>query len=194
MEAKRFIDKHLEYINRHRVILTELLQHKEPMLLKHPETGWNVAECIKHMLLASRPYLDRIEKELARSEAESTPHFKRGRLGKYFTYGMLPKPDGSVPNKMKTMPWFDPAKAKKYPEYDALSGRQLIQQLIQVYDQLGNALESARQLNLNKHKIISTLGPIIQFKLGDAFAFTLSHNARHLHQIKRIEKSILTSV
>jgi len=191
MEVSTFVDKHVNYINKHQEQLAILNAYSEEDLQTKPVNGgWSIAECTKHMILASRPYIDRIEKRLAAAQPENTPHFKRGRLGKYFTFGMLPKEDGSIKNKMKTMSWFDPAKSKNYPEYNGLNGHELIVELQLVYSRIDDALHNSKKLNLNKHKIVSTLGPIIQFKLGDAFAFTLAHNARHLHQINRIEKEI----
>lgn len=191
MNVSTFIEKHIEYLKGHKGKLVNLKELPQEYLTTTPASGgWSIAECILHMLLATRPYLDRIEKEIATSSVENTPNFKRGILGRYFTYGMLPQKNGTIKNKMKTMSWFDPGKSKKYDEYSNLTGQELINELQLVYNRLHSALEQSQNLNLNKHKIVSTLGPIIQFKLGDAFAFTLAHNARHFHQISRIQKNI----
>jgi hypothetical protein len=38
---------------------------------------------------------------------------------------------------------------------------------------------------LDGAKVTSTLGPILRFKVGDAFRFPLAHQERHMLQIER---------
>ena len=47
-------------------------------------------------------------------------------------------------------------------------------------------LERARSTDLNRMKVTSSLGPIIQFKAGDAFRFPVAHQVRHMRQVEAV--------
>ncbi len=193
MKRAIFINEELRRVKNHQKQLIRLLDLPESQLKFAPSGSWSANECIHHMLLASRPYIDRIEKKLAITKESNNQNFKRGILGAYFTFGMLPKANGEIKNRMKTMSWFDPGKSGKYPEYDALQPHELIRELDEVFQRISMALQQANTLNLNTNKITSTLGPIVRFKLGDAFAFMNAHNERHLLQTRRVIASVSPS-
>jgi hypothetical protein len=193
MKRDIFINEELTRLKNQQNQLVKLLELPESQLRLAPRDSWSAGECIHHMLLASRPYIDRIEKKLATAKKSTNQNFKRGILGAYFTFGMLPKPDGEIKNRMKTMYWFDPGKSGRYPEYDALQPHELVRELDEVLQRTSQALQKAKSLNLNTNKITSTLGPIVRFKLGDAFAFMNAHNERHLLQTRRIIDSVIPS-
>ena len=52
--------------------------------------------------------------------------------------------------------------------------------------QLHRPLERARTRGLEGEKVTSTLGPILRFKVGDAFRFPIAHHQRHMLQIERV--------
>ncbi|MEO8734696.1 MAG: hypothetical protein ABI373_10230, partial [Flavobacteriales bacterium] len=51
-------------------------------------------------------------------------------------------------------------------------------------------LEKALSQGLEGPRITSTLGPVLRFKIGDAFRFTIAHQERHFLQIERALKAV----
>lgn len=142
---------------------------------------WNVLEVFEHLNLSSGIYLRGLERVFD-DRADRLPFnatFTPGRLGQYFTKGMLPKADGSVGNRMRTLRMFDPARQKGA---DAAS----LDRFIDLCDRFLRLLQRARHTDLNRMRVTSSLGPIIRFKAGDAFRFPIAHQQRHFLQIERL--------
>ncbi|MBK9176591.1 MAG: hypothetical protein IPM46_09685 [Flavobacteriales bacterium] len=47
-------------------------------------------------------------------------------------------------------------------------------------------LNRAPATDLNRMRIVSTLGPLVQLRAGDAFRFPIAHQKRHFTQIERL--------
>ena len=141
---------------------------------------WNSLEIFEHMCLSSGIYLrglERVFDERAKT-LPFIPQFKPGLLGDYFTKSMLPKPDGSISNRMKTMRIFDPPR-------NSGASQESINRFIDLCERFRKLLERARTTDLNRMKVTSSLGPIIRFKTGDAFRFPIAHQQRHFLQLER---------
>ncbi len=141
---------------------------------------WNALEIFEHMCLSSGIYLrglERVFDERAKT-LPFIPEFRPGLLGDYFTKSMLPKRDGSIKNRMKTMRMFDP------PRNNGAS-QESIDRFIDLCERFLKLLERARTTDLNRMKVTSSLGPIIRFKAGDAFRFPVAHQQRHFLQLER---------
>lgn len=140
--------------------------------------GWSINECIEHLNTADDHYLDLFEKRLkSASEIEPEYEFKSGMMGNYFTKSMKPKSDGTIPSKMKTLSKFEPKSER-------------ISICIEVFlkDQYKTLeiLEKSRTVDLNRLKIHSAIGKIINFKMGDALRFVIAHNQRHILQAENV--------
>lgn len=150
-------------------------------LLKRPAPDrWNAVEIFEHMNLSSGIYLRGLQ-EVFDAKAETlkpNPEFRPGLLGNYFTKGMLPKPDGSIGNRMRTMKMFDP------PRNQGASAESIVR-FISMCAAFLELLERARNTDLNRMKVTSSLGPIIRFKAGDAFRFPIAHQMRHMLQVEK---------
>lgn len=141
---------------------------------------WNALEIFEHLCLSSGIYLRGLE-QVFDAKAERLPFnpaFNPGLLGGYFTKSMLPKPDGTITNRMKTMRMFDP------PRNHGAS-QESIDRFIDLCERFRRLLERARATDLNRMKVTSSLGPIIRFKAGDAFRFPIAHQQRHFLQLER---------
>lgn len=141
---------------------------------------WSVLEVIEHMNLSSGHYyaaLQRIYGE-ANNGLRSASSYTPGRWGSYFTEAMKPKDDGVIGWKMRTLGRFEP-KAGGSVALDALDRFEAMC--------LGfiGLLERARTRGLEGEKVTSTLGPLLRFKVGDAFRFPIAHQERHFLQIRR---------
>lgn len=86
----------------------------ERLLHRSEPDKWNVLEVFEHMNLSSGIYVRGLECAFDAKAASHKPNgvFHPGLLGNYFTKGMLPRPDGTIRNRMKTMRMFDPPRNK----------------------------------------------------------------------------------
>jgi len=160
----------------------------EPMtmeqLMQRPDPKrWSVLECLEHMNLSSGHYIKRLEKLIPELESKAKItteyEFVPGFFGEKFSTGILPKADGSLSSTMKTLYFFEPKKAatkkhKSLEDFKTMNATTL------------ELLERSKEINLNRGKVTSTLGPIFRFKTGDAFRFAIGHNIRHLAQVENI--------
>ncbi|SMD33050.1 DinB superfamily protein [Reichenbachiella faecimaris] len=138
---------------------------------------WSVLECIEHLNIADAHYLAQFDKKLDSSPFSAVEEFKPGWMGNYFVKMIKPSADGKIPAPMKTLKKFRPEVSV---QYDTLS------KFLEDQDHIIDALERSKSLDLNKVKITSAIGPIVTFKLGDAFRFLIGHNQRHIIQAQRV--------
>ncbi len=151
-------------------------------LLRRPEPKkWNALEVFEHMNLSSGIYARGLRKAFERHAGEhpANPLFKPGRIGDFSTRAMLPRTDGRISWRMKTMRMFDPPKQQG-------ASQESIARFIRLCEEFHELLEAARGTDLNRITVVSSLGPIIRFKAGDAFRFPIAHQTRHFLQIERL--------
>lgn len=151
-------------------------------LLKRPEPNkWNALEVFEHMNLSSGIYTRGLKKALARHavEFQMNPVFKPGLIGDFAARAMQPRTDGHIAWRMKTLRMFDPPKQHG-------ASHESIARFIELCTDFLELLEQARRTDLNRITVVSSLGPILRFKAGDAFRFPIAHQERHFLQIERL--------
>lgn len=133
------------------------------------------------MNLSSGVYARGIAKVFSEQAARhpANPVFTPGFFGDYSTNAMQPKPDGRIAWRMKTLRLFDPPKQQG-------ASSESIARFIALCEEFLRLLEQARGTDLNRMKVVSSLGPILRFKAGDAFRFPIAHQQRHFLQIERL--------
>ncbi len=158
----------------------------EDVLNQRPRPGkWSVLENIEHLNLACRIYYTAIEKKVdSRPNADAKQTAKSGPIGRLAINSIKPKPDGTIPRPMPTIPGFKPNKKLEAPA-SQLSKEKVIQQFKADQALLLELLQQAESADINRTRIVSSIGPIIQFRLGDAIRFLVGHNQRHMIQAKR---------
>lgn len=159
----------------------ELRQRPLQELHARPEPKrWSAMEVIQHMNLSSGHYYRRLQKLYADDNNCLRYHaqFRPGRWGDHSTNAMDPKADGSISWRMKTMAMFEPRNISN-------SGYQALDEFEVMLNGFISLLELARTRGLEGEKVTSTLGPILRFKVGDAFRFPIAHQTRHFLQIDR---------
>jgi len=160
--------------------LDELEKLPPGLLRRTPNSnGWSVLETVDHMCLSSGFYLQGLKK-IYDKDVRSVKHSDQvlpGRLGSFFTEGMKPKKDGTINWKMKTMARFQPEQSVSTTEA-LLEFRTLLVS----FDRL---ITLAEQHGMEGEKVVSTLGPLVKFRIVDAFRFPIAHQARHFLQIDR---------
>lgn len=152
----------------------------ETHLHRPAQDQWNTLEIFEHMCLSSGIYLRGLEHVFdgCADNLRFDPEFRPGMLGEYFTKSMLPRPDGTISNRMRTMRMFDPPR-------NSGASLESIDRFIDLCERFSELLERARKTDLNRMKVSSSLGPIIRFKAGDAFRFPIAHQQRHFLQLER---------
>jgi hypothetical protein len=80
---------------------------------------------------------------------------------------------------MKTMAMFEPRNV-------STTGMKALNEFEAICHSFIGLLERARTRGLEGEKVTSTLGPILRFKVGDAFRFPIAHQQRHMLQIERV--------
>lgn len=146
---------------------------------KPSPTSWSAYECFEHMGISNAHYRKGFEKKvmtLSSTEQANASVFKSGFLGSYFVKSMTPKTNGEIPSKMKTLKVFKPK-----GQNNAI----LIQKFIEDQKFFLEVIERSKELNLTKIKVVSALGRIVTFRLGDALRFNTGHNQRHMIQARK---------
>lgn len=148
-------------------------------LQKTPAPGkWSVAQVLEHLNFYNRFYIPAIEQKLHLSQRGPSASFTPGWLGNYFTNIMKPKPDNSIPKKMKS-----PKNAEPAAQPDA---KAMLDEFISHQHHLLNLLKIAKSANLNSIRIPTSLSKLITLKLGDTFRFFIAHQQRHFVQIQSV--------
>ena len=180
MQTEKLIQTLLEQ-TRETINIAERLQHETTHALTWKENAqsWSILECLEHLNRYGDFYFPHIEKEIKKTKTAAVAEFKAGILGSYFAKSMLSK---EKLNKMKTF-------KDKNPLNSNLD-TSVIQTFIHQQMKLVDLLAQARNVNLNKVKIKTSISPLIRLKLGDTFQFIINHNIRHLKQIERIKENL----
>jgi len=157
----------------------ELLSHK-------PSPGkWSAIECIEHLNLTHDFYLSNVQSAIKKARHRNwlaRPTFKPGFLGEKMAKGMRPSEEGEMGMRLKTAKKLTPATAKNDIE-------RVFAKFYDQHEALLKAAEEARSVDLQKARVTSLFGPIVRFRLGDAFRIITAHDARHLLQAERAIES-----
>jgi hypothetical protein len=182
MESKHLLHSLVEEVKEIIAEVEEMTSTGSGLIEKKPaEDKWSIRSCIEHLNLTGNVYLPRMQKQIARSLAKkqvAPPLFKEGIIGKFSVKSMKPQPGTTVPKPMKTFKILDPY---RNPEPQ----QRYLNTFIDQQNQLIELLTLAQQVDLNQNRINSALGPLVRFKLGDAFRFVIAHEQRHVLQMKR---------
>ncbi len=157
----------------------ELLVHK-PSAEK-----WSAVECIEHLNLTHDVYLPNMQQAIQKAKHYNwlaRPTFKPGFLGEKMAKGMRPSDEGEMGMRLKT--------AKKIaPVIAEIDIETVFAKFYEQHQALLQAAEEARSVDLQKARVTSLFGPIVRFRLGDAFRIIAAHDARHLLQAERAIES-----
>lgn len=156
---------------------------------------WSVGECLDHLTLMNRIYLDLLEDVAARaSEAgvyaadggaddgialpvagvgRRRPR-RHGWVGDWFVRAMEPSSRMKVGTFRSTTP--DPQR----PREVALG------EWMATQDRLARAIDGARGLDLARVRTRSPFLRLLPLSLGQAFGAVLAHNRRHISQAERV--------
>lgn len=145
---------------------------------------WSILQCLEHIYISGRFYIDSIETKLSQLEPDSTlsaKKFRPGLIGDFFAKSMKPKA-GRIKYKTKTFERTKPSAGNLDPE-------KIIYEFFKFQNQVHNTLRKAGNYDLERIKINSLMGSILKFNLGDSLRVVLSHNIRHILQAQQVREN-----
>jgi hypothetical protein len=148
----------------------------ENVLLRPSSTGgWSIAECIAHLNSYAEYYQPRIKVAINASTEVSGPgKFKHSILGQYFIASM---DSTKRQKKFKAL--------KKHRPVEIGNPTTVVSTFIQHLENMLTLIRMARNKNLNKKAVPTSISSWIKISPGDAIQFLLTHNERHLQQAAR---------
>jgi hypothetical protein len=153
-------------------------------LSKYPNyKSWNVLEVIEHMSRFQEYYLPQIICQVSAIELDQSALYRPGVFGNFMVKGLLPQ-DEKIKMKVKTFKRMDPFGTVK-----GLDAHKTILRYEILLQEMRNLIEKAEKLDLNRKNIVSAVGPIIKFKIGDALRILAAHDLRHFKQCENILKA-----
>ena len=141
--------------------------------------GWSVGECLDHLTLINRIYLESIDEAVVRGRAAGRTLAagrrpkRHGRLGDAFVRAVGPP----ARFKSKALPRTLPVRR---PRGEALHD------FLDTQARLIATIESARDLDFSRVRMSSPFFRLLRLSLGQAFGAMLSHNRRHILQAERV--------
>jgi hypothetical protein len=148
---------------------------------RHRPGAWSVAECLSHLAVLNRTYLD----DLARVIAQARVDGRRARgpqrlswFGRTFTAAMGPVTGTGLGRKL-------PAPAAYAPPSDVGLAAALADFRTVQAGMLAR-VRSAEGLDLGRILIRSPAWPLLRFSLLTGFAALAAHERRHLAQARRV--------
>ncbi|MEM9919971.1 MAG: DinB family protein [Bacteroidota bacterium] len=175
-----------DLIDRTKDNLNQLEQLREfpDIQLNHKPAAdsWSAFECFEHLNRYGDFYLKAIATALAKGRpASANTVFKSGWLGNRFAMDMLPG------EKMKKINTF----ANKNPNGSKLD-RAVLDKCINQQIQMLELLSKARQVDLTRLRIPTTLASWLRLRAGDIFRVVIYHIQRHLVQARAAVKTFNT--
>ncbi len=162
------------------------------VLTRRPAPGkWSTIEVAAHLNAIYDIYRDRITATLEKlPEGEwEKDHFPARWWPALFIKMM--RPQGTKRNwKMKTMKRFEPGvEAESAARTDV---EEVFQTFFENHEHLRQAILASRKKKVRGAKLISSIGPIVQFYLPEAVDFLLVHEERHLVQAQEVLAQVVT--
>jgi len=138
---------------------------------------WSIAECLEHLNIYSRYYLEVVDRQMKISLQKGVmPQaiFKSSWLGKMSINSVLP--ENLQPTK--TMKRFNPS-------FSGV-GDNVLEEFMEHQEILLKLIKEARNVNLSKVKISIEFARFLKLQLGDCLLFLVAHEQRHTGQMKRV--------
>jgi hypothetical protein len=147
-----------------------------------PRPGaWSVAECLAHVAVLNRTYLDPLDRVIARARADgrrARGPMRLGWFGRRFTRAMGPVTGRGLGSKL-------PAPAAYAPPSD-VSLADALRDFREVQAGMIARVRKADGLDLSRIHMKSPAWPMLRFSLLTGFAALAAHARRHLAQARRV--------
>lgn len=158
-----------------RALLAEL--DEERFNARPSERSWSVAQCLDHLNVGNRVYLEAMRPAVETAQRKGSARFKPirpGILERWFIREMEPPPRRLLPAPRKIVPASHKSRAEVGEEWTRIQA------------QLRNLLHEAAPLDLNRTRFINPFIRLIRFSVGTGFLVLEAHERRHLWQARQI--------
>ena len=144
---------------------------------KPAESSWSIAECVDHLAVTNKLYLNEIEKQFGVKQIKadcSKTEVKHKWLCKFIINGV----DPTNIKKSKTFPVFMPSMSKYRKD--------VFEYFFDLQNNLINLVSSAKDLDLNKYVMSSPAAKIIKENFCDVLEIIRLHDRRHFNQAEKV--------
>ncbi|HEX6748986.1 MAG TPA: DinB family protein [Longimicrobium sp.] len=144
---------------------------------------WSVGQIVNHLVVSGASYLDRIAPALADARARGL--HDRGDYRPSLIGGLMVRSFEPPPRlKLKAPRIYRPADAGP-----ALDRETELAAWRALHDRLEALVGEAAGLDLRRIRIVSPVTSLVRMNAGDSFMIVLSHERRHLWQMRRVRES-----
>ena len=141
------------------------------------DCSWSIAQVLSHLNSYGNYYLPKIEAVLQQPHDLSLRAYSPSWLGIYFVNMM----DANKSRKRyKAAKQHQPKVADAYAE---------VAQFINQQERMLKCLKAFETVDINRTRIPISIAKFIKLNLGDLLSFLITHNERHMAQIKRIQRA-----
>lgn len=179
MKASAFLDQRKDEINSTlAVVRNEFgpVSDQQFNLRPNPKK-WSAAECITHLNLTQEIYVPQMLVVIENKDKypPAKNEFNHSWIGRMAYRAMQPKENNVISFKMKTFSKFQPAD-------ETLEKDAILDTFIKYQMDMLEVITGLGDIDPEKPKINSALGPIFKMGIGDALRFMIAHNMRHILQ------------
>ncbi len=146
----------------------------EQMLKPAPDGGWSIAQCLDHLNGYGHVYFPKMRKAMEHN-TKASGEYRSTWLGDKFTKSLDPE-TGKM--KMKAFKAHRPSR-----ELDA---KAVVAEFIRQQEDFLGMMNIARQRDLTRIRIPTSIASWIRMNLGDTFRFIVAHNERHIRQADKL--------
>ncbi|HEX2219347.1 MAG TPA: DinB family protein, partial [Gemmatimonadales bacterium] len=144
---------------------------------------WSVAGCLVHLNLSGGLYLPALDRAIADARARGLTgggEYRPGLVGGWLARSMEPPPRARSRSR---------AQRQIRPPAEARPVAEVRTEFLGLQDELERRVRDAEGLDLARAKVTSPLLSLLRLRLGDALAFLLAHQRRHLWQAHRVREA-----
>ncbi len=143
---------------------------------------WSVLECLEHLNRYAAYYNQAIQKALQSAKADTSESaYKNGWFGKMSIDMMSPENR----KKQKAITKFNPVGSQL--------DKTVITQFLTYQQELLTFIATAKSKNINQRKVPVEFFKLMKMKIGDALAFVVTHEQRHILQAQGVLKKLTAS-
>ncbi len=148
---------------------------------------WSIIEVIDHLNKTFELYIPRLEKAYGEaSDRHEVCDEVTIRSSRALMINSVAPKNGKRPFKMKTFSFFEPKVSDKEVQ-------EILQQYRNYRDTFNEILKDARKKDVDRVSIQSAL-KYLSFRVPEALKFVLSHEQRHILQLRGVMEAVLEEV
>jgi hypothetical protein len=149
----------------------------EQLRWRSDAASWSIAQCIDHLAVADRTYLEALRTGLEEARARGWMRrgpIRPGWIERKFIYSLEPPPRFRMPAPRKIVPALDPEPAALWRGFAAGQA------------ELTALLKASAGLDLNRARFVNPFLPLVRMRAGSGFQVITAHERRHLWQAQKI--------